>query len=54
LWDLKKLIGERIVIPKEGEDTAATRLEAHFPSPPTHPATIRIFQMRCSSDLKDP
>ena len=28
LWDLKKLIGEKIIVPEKGADTAATRLEA--------------------------
>jgi hypothetical protein len=43
LWDLKKLIGEQIIKPGKGENTADTRLEATFPSAPVHPATIRVF-----------
>ena len=43
LWDLKKLIGELIIKPGKGENTADTRLENAFPSSPVHPATIRVF-----------
>lgn len=54
LWDLKKLIGERIIAPEKGANTAETRYEAQFPSAPVHPATIRVLQMSCQQDLQDP
>lgn len=56
MWDLKKRIGEEImktsrddgktweIYPKEGETE---------PLKPFHPASIRIFQMSSTKDVKD-
>ena len=56
IWDLKKKIGEEVVKrtlddgktygyhPREGETE---------PTMPVHPASIRLFQMQTSQDLKD-
>jgi len=56
LWDLKKRIG--IELAKTTLDGGKT-YELHpgadgKPTPPIHPAAIRLFQMASTSDVKDP
>ena len=59
VWDLKKLIGEEVV--KRSLDGGKTY--DYYPEPeapegspavkPIHPATIRLFQMATTQDLRD-
>lgn len=56
VWDLKKKIGEEVV--KTSKDDGKTwgfypKAGETEPRKPIHPATIRVFQMATTSDLKD-
>ena len=56
LWDLKKLVG--LEIRKTTKDGGATYALHPDPEtgkipPPIHPATIRVFQMSTTKDIKD-